>query len=252
MKCFFTKFFVLSLVLLLSFLTVELSAQKGQTENLPEVSVLNPEQSLWFGALSFTNSVPQGEFQDNVQKSGQGFSIYGGYNPDKLPFAAGLKVDFLFYGGDEKMFKYTKPGGWNAGVDTVSTQTIIFPISFFVRIQPNLGGFLYPYAEGFAGVTLLDVSADYKPYWGPKDTKSKFSAALHYGGGAGLMFSIARHDEITDPVRQILVDIGMRYLSGNETDFATARIMPDTSVEFKEFRSRTDLVQLMVGVVIKF
>lgn len=252
MRSTYPRSFILTVILLVAAFSLDLFAQKGQTANLPELSIMQTTPSLWFGGISFTNSVPQGVFQDNLQKSGQGLSLYGGYNPDNVPFSVGLKADILFYGGDEKRFKYTKPGGWSAGVDTVTTQSMIFPISLFLRIQPNMGGFLYPYAEGFAGVTLLDINADYKPYWGPKDSKSKFDAALHYGGGAGLMFSIGRYDEITDPVRQVLIDIGIRYYSGNEADFATAKIMNDTSVEFKDFRSKTDIVTLMIGVVLKF
>lgn len=46
--------------------------------------------------LSFTNSVPQNEFYDNLKKSGQGFSLYGGYNFTPVPVTVGLQTDFLF------------------------------------------------------------------------------------------------------------------------------------------------------------
>ena len=48
-----------------------------------------------FFGLSFANAVPQGDLQSNLQKTGLGLSLYGGYYADPVPVAFGLQSDFF-------------------------------------------------------------------------------------------------------------------------------------------------------------
>ncbi|MCX7736180.1 MAG: hypothetical protein N2319_05665 [Candidatus Kapabacteria bacterium] len=205
-----------------------------------------------FFGISATNSVPQNQFQDYLQKSGFGLSLFGGYYADPIPFAAGFNADLIFFGGETKRFKYQKPGGWTIGEDTVTTSSLIVPLSVFVRIKPIFFNTFMPYLEGFAGYTILNVSADYKPYWGKSDSKNKTSFAFHYGASAGLMIELVDFIDLPSSHRTMCLDVRLKYIKGNEADYATAKILDDTTVEFRDFRSKTDMLLLLLGLTFRF
>lgn len=56
---------------------------------------------------------------DNLQKSGQGFSLFDGYQLGDVPIAFGLEGNILFFGGETKYFSYTNQGNWNLYKDTL-------------------------------------------------------------------------------------------------------------------------------------
>lgn len=205
-----------------------------------------------FFGISATNSVPQDQFQNYLNKSGFGLSLFGGYYADPIPFAAGFNADLIFFGGETKRFKYQRPGGWGIGEDTVTTTSLIVPLSVFVRIKPIFFNTFLPYLEGFAGFTILNVSADYKPYWGQSDSKNRTSFAFHYGASAGLMIEMVDFIDLPSSHRTMCLDIRLRYIKGNEADYATAKIKDDTSVEFNDFRSKTSMLLLLLGLTFRF
>ncbi len=126
-------------ILLTAFIIAGYNSAFAQTPEQQEAAnVLKRKPLNGFFGLSFTNAVPQSDFQSNLQKTGLGLSLYGGYYADPIPVAFGLQTDLLFFGGDTKYFKYQK-AGWNIGTDTVDTQSMIIPITAFVRLQPNTG-----------------------------------------------------------------------------------------------------------------
>lgn len=228
--------------------------QNLSKEDEMEVERLKAKHKSGFFGFSFTNSIPQNEFFDNVRKSGPGFSVYGGYNFESIPISIGAKGDFLFYGGDERVFTRRNSGGWVVGRDTVDYQNMVIPITVFAKIQPNLGNFAFPYFEAFAGFTMLSASADYKSsYWGVDDSKNELDASWNYGVGVGTMIKLVDFVNLPDQSSRMMLDVGFRYMNGTETDYYKINyINNDTSPEFESTRSRTDMILFQLGIVFEF
>lgn len=244
-----TIYFCICLFLLQYGISYSQLQDKPLEEQLRQIKLI--PLSGFFG-ISATNSVPQNQFQDYLQKSGFGLSLFGGYYADPIPFAAGFNADLIFFGGETKRFKYERPGGWGLGEDTVTTSSLIVPISIFIRIKPIFFNTFMPYLEGFAGYTILNVSADYKPFWGKADSKNKTSFAFHYGASAGLMIELVDFIDLPSSHRTMCLDVRLRYIKGNEADYSTAKINDDTTVDFKDFRSKTDMLLLLLGLTFRF
>ena len=216
-----------------------------------QIALLKSQPLNGFFGLSFTNAVPQGAFQENIRKTGLGFSLYGGMQLDELPLGFGIEGDILFFGGEDKIYKYKRTGGWELYGDTVSTSSVVVPLNVFFRLQPNQG-FILPYFEGFAGITFLSTSANYKPAWGPKDSKDKFSVAFNYGFGVGFMVKLVDFINLPDEYSTLNLDIKMRYLIGTETKYYTVKLEDDSTPVFTEYNSKTDKIMTMIGIAFRF
>lgn len=212
-----------------------------------------------FFGITFTNSVPQGEFFDNIPKSGQGLSIFGGYHFDPMPFAIGLEADIIFNGSTEskQQWQWQDPfGKWHTEYDTASTQNMIIPINVFARVSPNIANILFPYAEGFVGMSILNTSYTFKTSYNVNnndydDTDNETSVAFSYGGGAGLMIKIADFVQPPNSNVQLLFDIKMRYLKGEEVEYTEWKLVNDQFTE-KKFKSETDMVLFLAGITFRF
>lgn len=207
-----------------------------------------------FFNISFVNAVPQKEFFDNFKKSGQGFSINGGYKMSDIPLAFGAQGDIIFFGGDTKYFNYVNQGGWHVGKDTVEYQNMIIPITFFAKIEPNVGNFVFPYLEGFAGFTLLSASADYKSsLWNINDEKSELTANWNYGVGVGVKVKLVDFIQLPSMHSRMLFDVNMRYMSSSETDYYFIKqINNNTAPDFRKYSSPTDMVLFNAGITMEF
>ncbi len=237
-----------------------LFAQKGspvddQNKSLSEkdrVEYLKNMPLHGFFGISFSNSVPQKEYMDNLKTSGPGFGLYGGYRMDPIPVTFGGGVDFHFFGSETRYFE-NKINDWTFSKDTLSTTNLSVPISIFARLEPNLMTYVFPYLELGAGFTLLSASADYKSaYFGDAEDKNEFSAYTHYFVGAGVMFKMVDFVMLPNKNTRMLLDIKFKYLSGGETDYYTAKPQPDRSVKFDKFHSKIDQILFNLGLVFHF
>lgn len=251
------KWFRLNIIMITGFLLVLFAVQntiaddKLNDEEQRIVEKLKNKPLNGFFGFSFTNAVPQGEFFDSLKNSAQGFSVYGGYDMDPVPVVFGGELDFLFFGGDTRIFKYG-PSNWSVYRDTVTTSSTMIPLNVFMKLQPNIGNFVYPYVEAVAGVNFMTVSAEYKSYYGDKDSKNRFSLAFNYGFGAGLMVKLVDFIQLPNSFSQMCLDIKMRYLKGSKADYATVKIKDDTSAEFTDFNTQTDMVLFLFGLTFRF
>ena len=250
------RFKILGKLTLITFLLFYFNIYLYSDDNLTNeeqqiVEKLKNKPLNGFFGLTFTNSVPQGEFFDSLKNSAQGFSLFGGYDLDPIPVAFGLEVDFLFFGGEERIFKYG-PGNWAIYRDTVTTQSSMIPLNVFAKLQPNVGNIVYPYVEAIAGINFLSVSADYKSHFGDRDEKDRFSVAFNYGFGAGLMVKLVDFVTMPNSYSQLLFDVKMRYLKGTRAEYATVTIKDDSSAEFDDFETNTDMVLFLAGITFRF
>lgn len=225
---------------------------QGNQEEAQRIDYLKNLPLHGFGGIYFSNSVPQNEYMDNLKQSGPGFGFLGGYRFEPIPITVGGQFDMVFFGGETRYYNYKLPNGWTYARDTLNTTSWSMPITAFVRLEPNLFNFVYPYLEAFAGFSLMNANANYKSNYGVNDDKNEFSANFNYGLGAGASFKLTDFILLPNNITRMLLDVKFRYMSGNETDYYTVKANSDGSVTFDKFRSKTDQVFFNIGLVFYF
>jgi hypothetical protein len=233
-----------------------LKISKAEENHMLE-QLKNKSLNGFFG-ISFTNSVPQAEFQDNVRRSGQGFSLYGGYYPDPIPVAFGAQCDFMFYGRKERIDAYDWFDHFNnrhTFYDTASIQNLVIPISIFARLQQNVYGYFLPYFEIFTGLTFLSTSFEDKsgnPEEDDKNSKTKTNVAFNYGIAAGCMIKLLDVVQLPSTNFSMLLDLRMRYAKGTKTTYSDGIIRDDGTFGIIQLNSQTDMIVTNVGLVFRF
>ena len=116
-----------------------------------------PKKGLCLGLFdigaSFNVASPQGEFKDNVDRNGYGFSGTGLFSPmPLLPFKLGIELGYINYGSEERRepFSYTIP---DVRVK-VQRDNNIFLGHLLLRVQQDVG-IVSPYLDGLFGLNYL-------------------------------------------------------------------------------------------------
>jgi hypothetical protein len=216
-------------------------------------------QQQGFVNLAFSVANPQGEFRQKLDSLGTpavgyGFGFQGGWMPEKLPIAIGIHADFIFMGSQERTFRSGTGGMFR---DTVSTQTTFIPITGFVRLQPNLLGYVFPYAEGFFGWNVINSSSTIRTnvqFNGPRPEGESFSSGpFIYGYGAGVMIKFLDIVAGDNDVTSLLLDVKMRYTKGATTSYRIIQEIDNNGfVRYSEASSATDLVNFSAGLSVRF
>jgi len=201
-----------------------------------------------FFGLCFTNMVPQNEFMDNIHRTGQGLSLYGGWHFDPFPVAVGLQTDVVFNGSDERVFHVPTSFDYE---DTLTTQSMIVPISLFFRLQPEVLGFIDPYLDFYGGINIFSYSVSYDEEDEYPDPKDYLNASWNWGIGAGLMLKIADFFSYPDKRSSFLFDMRIRYMRGGTTKYYTGRI-DGLTVKIKEYESNTNMILFHAGFSFRF
>lgn len=207
------------------------------------------------GGIDFLIGLPQGDFKQNVDKAGYGVAANIGWAPERSPVMIGLELGFMVYGSETRRepFSTTIP---NVFVD-VNTSNNFFLGHLIVRAQPN-SGTVRPYLQGMVGMNYLFTRTKIENSSDPGEeiasSEDLSDNAFSYGGGGGIMFMVWRQDEEGDGLQEVLIDVGARYVLGNE-----AQYLKEGSIRYSGGRvlydvneSRTDLLELQVGVALRF
>lgn len=208
------------------------------------------------GGIDFLVGLPQGDFRQSVDKTGFGVAGTIGWAPEHSPVMVGLELGFMVYGSDTRRepFSTTIP---DVLVD-VNTSNNFFLGHLIVRGQPNAGT-VRPYLQGMLGLNYLftRTEIDNSSNDGEEIASSENLSdnVFSYGGGAGIMFLVWTQDEEEeDGMREVLIDVGARYVMGNE-----ARYLKEGSIRYSGGRviydvseSRTDLLEWQIGVALRF
>lgn len=207
------------------------------------------------GGLDFLVGLPQGDFKSNVDKTGFGVAGTIGWAPVDVPVMVGLELGFMVYGSETRRepFSTTIP---NVFVD-VNTSNNFFLGHLIVRGQPNRGK-IRPYIQGMVGMNVLftrtkiENSGSFNEEIASSEDQS--DNAFSYGGGAGLMFLVWTQEEGEGGVGEVLVDVGARYVLGNEAEYLKEGSIAyrNGKVVYDVQRSRTDLLEIQVGVALRF
>ncbi|MCG2590892.1 hypothetical protein [Rhodohalobacter sulfatireducens] len=192
---------------------------------------------------------PQGEFQDNLDRTAVG--INGGIAyPIAAPFYIGAEIGFMTYGRDERTENFN-PNIPEVRVNVVTEYDILTGHAF-LRFEGQ-GEVIRPYIDGLVGFNYLFTKTTIEDRGNNFDdiaSDTNFDdTALSYGFGPGIKFRVSSNEE-----REILINLKTRYLFG-----ANAAYLQPGSIEvnngsliFDESESKTDLLTIHLGVSIKF
>jgi hypothetical protein len=225
------------------------------------LSIQNVHARQWQATLDFSLGAPQGAFSNEIERLGAGLNISGGYQFRESPFMIGLDLGFLNFGSDsrDEPLSTTIPdlrvrvdNSYNLATGNIFVRVLAPEMS----VKPYLDalvGFNYFYTEttisergfGSAEPVLRDTNFE--------------DVALNYGFGSGVMINVFRRDSrdegnYTHYVNSAYVNIGARYLFGNEAEYLKKGSITRENGEvfFDVQRSKTDLLYFKIGVGIVF
>lgn len=206
---------------------------------------------------NFLLEFPQGEFKDNVNHTGFGFSGEFLYALPMIPISVGLSGAYIIYGNDTRQVRFFP--GIAVDVD-VETSNNIATGHFLLRAQQRQGT-IRPYLDGLIGFNYLFTQTLIKNRSGGEEIASSINVddfAFSYGGGAGIMISVYQSpiEEIRHNagLARVNVDLRLRYLFGSEAKylFEDSIEIAGEDVFYNESRSLTDIITLQIGAVLEF
>lgn len=205
------------------------------------------------GGLNFTLAFPQGEFKDNVDRAGFGGSIqFLFFDPQPgLPVSLGLNLGYINYGSESRREPFS-PNIPDVTVDVDRSNNLVnFHILF--QIIP-FSGTVRPYAEGLFGGSYLFTETTIRSR-GEEEVASSTNFddyAWSYGAGGGLIILLS--DDIGENMGSLYLDLKTRYLFGSEAEYLKegSVIVENGRVTYDISRSKTDLLQIHLGVVAYF
>jgi len=211
--------------------------------------------------MSFMVANPQDSLRRALQKMdapgvGYGFALDVGYSFDPVPIVLGGQFAMNFYGGTDR--DYIVPNQMGTS-DTVSysSQNSQIPITLNVRIQPNIGTWVFPYVEGVGGVMLFTSNLSMEQKNGVvinSDSRVESSASWLYGVGAGIMVKFADVITLPNTLQRFLVDVNMRYVKGTSVDIPVIKVL-EPGPAFKIEKATVDeptIIFFNVGITAQF
>ena len=216
-------------------------------------------QPSFQGGGNFTLGFPQGEFDENVDNLGYGFTGYFLYKLPAPSFSVGLAFNYLIYGSEtrEEPWSQTIP---DVFLDVTTTNDIIYG-HLLLRVQPPAGIFR-PYLDGLFGFGHFSTDTkvenqeadDDEDRVIAKNTKAE-DTALNYGFGGGLMIRVfSGSGKPEDGLEAISIDLGLRYLKGGQAEYLKEGSIEiiDGTANYDIIRSNTDIITGHIGVSFDF
>jgi hypothetical protein len=208
------------------------------------------------GGLNFTLAFPDGEFKDQLKRTGLGLSIEGlvlGPN-EYSPFGIGANFSFLNYGSESRR------APWSNTIPDVTVDVDrsynIMQLHVLFRIAPPMN-IVRPYLDLlFGGSYLFTETKVVSTNRGEEVTSStNFDDwAWSYGFGGGIMFKV--YENPNENLGKVYVDLKVRMLKGSTAEYlkeGSVVVNPaNGSVSYYTSRSKTDLITANIGVVAYF
>jgi hypothetical protein len=232
--------------------------------HLPRAAFAQPEGANQVTAALVISS-PRGEFDDNTD-TGWGFEgSYVRSITGNRVVGIGLSGSFLSYGNTSRRapLSNTIP---DITVEVETSNNAAFVLGLF---EVRVPGRFQPYLQAAAGggffyttTSLEDTRTDQVIL---SDTNQS-DATLVWGGGGGLRFRVwegqpdpeedaaARPESVS--LARVYVDVGARYLKGNEVEYLKEGSLVTDDGEFdidpRLARSEIELVRYQIGVTVTF
>ncbi|MCK9279977.1 MAG: hypothetical protein M0P71_05115 [Melioribacteraceae bacterium] len=201
----------------------------------------------------FLIGLPQGEFKENVDNTGFGLNLHGTiWSPSKLrPFSVGFNLGYMIYGmtTDRRPFSETNP---DVSVEVSRTNSIAnFHLLFLIS---PFQGTVRPYLEGLFGGAYISTSTDIQNERTGESIASSTNfddLTWSYGSGGGLLIQVGK--DMGD-VSRLFIDLKARYIFGTEAEYLTEDGVEVRlgSVKYYPVKSKTDLIQISIGVTAFF
>lgn len=204
--------------------------------------------------LHFNAGFPQGDFKDQVDKNAFGIGGQGFYAPGTSPFAIGLEFGFMNYGNEKRKepFSTTIP---DVTVDVTTSNNIVQ--GFFVFRGHVPAGAIRPYADALIGFNYLFTQTKISNASNDEEVASSTNqddGVFAYGFGGGFMVPIYKSP--ADKAKPIVVslDAGLRYILGGEAEYLKKGSISreDGKVSFDTIKSKTNMLRLHIGVMVRF
>ena len=228
--------------------SVSAAPQEPQPEPPPDLDLSATRVHLGIWGLVGT---PVGDFGDNL-------GTHGGIGGDfdvrlgDTPVRVGVAVSGLFQGSATRQvpFSTTIP---DVLVDVRTSANMVLTHGR-VRFQPTADR-VRPWVEGLVGFsylftrTSIDLGSDESIGTFDPGTTNQSDVALSVGGGGGVSVGLYAGAEAV-----MNLDVGVQYLYGGEAEYLVGGPEGfDLGLEGLEFRrSRTDLVQVQIGISVDF
>ncbi|MEX2478173.1 MAG: hypothetical protein WD357_07025 [Gracilimonas sp.] len=209
---------------------------------------------------------PQGEYKESLDRLGYGLNFNGYYRTESSPMGFGFDINFMNFGVDsrEEPISSNIP---DVRVEVTNSYNL-FQFLLLGKLQP-VDGALRPYAEGLAGVnyfyTSTTINERNNSSSDPIASDTNFKDfAFGYGGGAGTMIRVfdksgrppkynEEGSEMVSP-KAGYINLGVRYLFGSEAEYLREGSIQvnNGSVTYDTFRSRTNMMIIQLGFVIRY
>ncbi len=214
----------------------------------------------WQFGASFMVSNPQDTFRRAIEYlespgTGYGFALNVAYYFDPIPILLGGEFGLNFFGGSNRT--YTVPQG-PFFTDTLRYETLNthLPVNVFMRVQPNIATWVFPYGELIGGFTVVGSSLDVSRTSGNvsnSDSESESSLSWQYGLGAGFMVKVLDFITLPNEHQRVLLDVRMRYLRGTDVHVPVIKLRDDQTfyIQSENVPSPT-VIHFNVGLAIQF
>lgn len=214
-------------------------------------------------AFDFGVGIPQGEFNDQLDRVGGGLNVMGGYRFAESPVMLGLEFGFMNFGKDtrEEPLSTTIP---DLVVEVENSYNLVHGDLLLRIIAPP--STIRPYVDGLFGFNYFfteTVIRDRDNFFDDDDKlrDTNFEdTALSYGFGAGAQIRLwEKRGEVTgDPndvePASVYLNLRGRYMFGREAEYLQKGSIEtgQGEVTYDASRSKTDLLHIKLGVVVNF
>jgi opacity protein-like surface antigen len=213
----------------------------------------------WQFGASFMVSNPQDTLRRAIESfdspgTGYGFGLNLAYYFDPVPVVVGAEFSLNFFGGSSRM--YIVPQG--PFVDTLEYETLNthLPLNLYLRFQPNLFTWVYPYGELVGGFSVIGSSLNITRSSGSTqnaDSRDESGVSWQYGFGAGIMFKVVDIITLPNEHQRVLLDVRFRYLKGSEVDVPVIKLLDDqTFVIQSQPVPEPTLIHFNLGLAVQF
>jgi hypothetical protein len=231
--------------------------------------VAEEEDPRFYFGLHGLVGIPTGEFGDSVSNAGFGMTGMFGYGIGVAPIMLGLDGGFMIYGTKERSEAWSETIP-DVRVNVKTTNSLAFG-HLLLRLQPQ-EGMVRPYLDGLAGFNYLSTTTSVNNE-GSTDGESTIASSTNqsdvvfsYGAGGGVMIRLHKRDdslprpsvdddeEDTRGPAEVLLDLNGRYMWGDAADYLTENsiIRNGGNVSYDVKHTRTDLIALKIGVLVRF
>jgi hypothetical protein len=207
----------------------------------------------WQAGLHFLAGLPQGEFDDNLDRNAYGAAGQIFFSPSRSPIAIGLSLGVANYGDENRMepFSTTIP---DVTVD-VNTSNNMFQGHLIFRTQYKMGD-IRPYADGLVGFNYLWTKTTIDNASNGEEVASSTNlddAVFSYGAGGGVMVRVYKSGGNQGQF-EIMIDLGARYMWGGEAEYLKEGSIrrENGAVVYDITKSKTDILMFQVGVTGNF